>query len=151
MKPIDNTKVIDLNTKLDEKFKEERQEWNTKILELIRQLSDKSKLTDIQVTQLSYRQMLQEKLAEYRMFISQREEIFAKCKSERFREYTLNYDIKLSGTTIYDFVDSDYAPLIKTINLLKTEVGYLEQSVKTLDNLGFAVKNTIEIISQQIS
>ena len=66
MKPIDDEKINNINTTLEERFKEERTDWNNKIIELVESIKHTSKLSEAQVIQLSYRQMIQDKLAEYR-------------------------------------------------------------------------------------
>ena len=36
------------------------------------------------------------------------------------------------------------------VRIFTIQITYLEECVKTLDNLGFAIKNKIEIVSQQL-
>ena len=97
MKPIDDEKINQINITLEERFKEERSDWNSKIIELVESIKHTSKLSEAQVIQLSYRQMIQDKLAEYRILHEKRQEMFDKQTTDRFREYKLGYDIKLSG------------------------------------------------------
>ena len=78
MKPIDDDKINKTNVTLEERFKEERSEWNDKIISLIESIKHTSKLAEAQVVQLSYRQMVQDKLAEYRILHEKRQEMFAK-------------------------------------------------------------------------
>lgn len=150
MKPIDDDKINKTNNTLEERFKEERSEWNDKIITLIGSIKNTSKLAEAQVIQLSYRQMVQEKLAEYRILHEKRQEMFDKQNVERFREYKLSYDIKLSSAEIQAFVQSDCKALKLQIKMIQTQIAYFEESIKTLDNLGYAIKNKIEIMSNQL-
>ena len=150
MKPIDDDKINKTNATLEERFKEERTDWNDKIITLIESIKNTSKLAEAQVIQLSYRQMVQEKLAEYRILHEKRQEMFDKQNVERFREYKLSYDIKLSSAEIQAFVQSDCKALKLQIKMIQTQIVYFEESIKTLDNLGFAIKNKIEIMSHQL-
>lgn len=150
MKPIDDEKINKTNVTLEERFKEERIEWNNKIINLIESIKNTSKLAESQVIQLSYRQMIQEKLAEYRILQEKRQEMFDKQTTDRFREYKLGYDIKLSSAETQAFVQSDCKALKLQIKMIQTQIIYFEESIKTLDNLGFAIKNKIEIMSQQL-
>lgn len=150
MKPIDDDKINKTNVTLEERFKEERSEWNDKIITLIESIKNTSKLAESQVIQLSYRQMVQDKLAEYRILHEKRQEMFDKQMADRFREYKLSYDIKLSSSETQMFVQADCKALKLQIKMIHTQIIYFEESIKTLDNLGFAIKNKIEIMSNQL-
>lgn len=150
MKPIDDDKINKTNTTLEERFKDERTDWNDKIIKLIESIKYTQNLAEAQVTQLSYRQMLQDKLVEYRILHEKRQEMFDKQTVDRFREYKLSYDIKLSSSETQAFVQSDCRALKLQIKMIQTQIIYFEESIKTLDNLGFAIKNKIEIMSNQL-
>ena len=150
MKPIDDEKINNINTTLEERFKEERTDWNNKIIELVETIKHTSKLSEAQVIQLSYRQMIQDKLAEYRILHEKRQEMFDKQTVDRFREYKLGYDIKLSSSETQAFVQSDCKALKLQIKMIHTQIIYFEESIKTLDNIGYAIKNKIEIMSHQL-
>ena len=95
MKPIDDDKTNKTNVTLEERFKDERTDWNGKIIDLIESIKQTSKLAESQVIQLSYRQIIQDKLAEYRILHEKRQEMLDKQTVDRFRDYKLSYDIKL--------------------------------------------------------
>ena len=150
MKAIDDEKINKTNATLEERFKEERADWNEKIINLIGTIKFTDKLAEAQVIQLSYRQMIQEKLAEYRILHEKRQEMFDKQTTDRFREYKLSYDIKLSSSETQMFVQSDCKALKLQLKMIHTQIVYFEESIKTLDNLGYAIKNKIEIVSHQL-
>lgn len=150
MKPIDDDKINKTNVTLEERFKEERTEWNDKIIFLIESIKHTPKLAEAQVIQLSYRQVVQDKLAEYRILHEKRQEMLDKQSVDRFREYKLNYDIKLSSSETQAFVQSDCKALKLQIKMIHTQIVYFEECIKTLDNLGYAIKNRIEMISNQL-
>ena len=54
MKPIEDDKINKTNITLEERFKEERSDWNNKIIELVESIKHTSKLSEAQVIQLSY-------------------------------------------------------------------------------------------------
>lgn len=150
MKQIEDDKIIKTNITLEDRFKEERAEWNDKIVKLIESIKHTSKLSEAQVIQLSYRQIIQDKLAEYRILHEKRQEMFDKQTVDRFREYKLSYDIKLSSTETQAFVQSDCKALKLQIKMIHTQIIYFEETIKTLDNIGYAIKNKIEIMSHQL-
>ena len=94
--------------------------------------------------------MIQDKLAEYRILHEKRQEMFDKQTTDRFREYKLSYDIKLSGSETQAFVQSDCKALKLQLKMIHTQIIYFEESIKTLDNIGYAIKNKIEIVSNQL-
>ena len=113
-------------------------------------MKDNKKLSEAQVFQLSYRQQVQERLAVYRTLLEKKQENMDKQITARFREYTLNYDIKLSSSEKMAFVNTDVAALKLQVKMISVQISYFEECVKTLDNFGFAVRNKIEIVSQQL-
>ena len=150
MKPIEDDKINKTNVTLEERFKEERTDWNSKIISLIETIKHTSKLSESQVIQLSYRQMIQDKLAEYRILHEKRQEMLDKQTADRFREYKLSYDIKLSSSETQMFVQSDCKALKLQLKMIHTQIIYFEESIKTLDNIGYAIKNKIEIMRHQL-
>jgi hypothetical protein len=150
MKPLDDAKTIETNTKLETDMNTERDEWNEKVINLVSMLKDNKKLSEAQVFQLSYRQQVQERLVIYKNLLEKRQAIFDRQTVARYREYTVGYDVKLNSNEKDKFVGADYAPLKQQISMIRNQITYFEECVKTLDNFGFAVRNKIEIISQQI-
>ena len=150
MKPVDDKKIVEQNIKLEDEFKKEREEWKDKVIELINMMKDNKKLSEAQVFQLSYRQQVQEKLAAYRILVDKRQSMLETQMTSRFRDYCLNYDIKLSSSEKNSFVSADCVALKQQVNMIKAQIMYFEECVKTLDNFGFAVRNKLEILSQQL-
>ena len=150
MKPIDDDKTNKTNVTLEERFRDERTDWNGKIIDLIESIKQTSKLAESQVIQLSYRQIIQDKLAEYRILHEKRQEMLDKQTVDRFRDYKLSYDIKLSSSETQAFVQADCKALKLQIKMIHTQIIYFEESIKTLDNLGYAIKNKIEMMSNQL-
>ncbi len=150
MKQMDNSKILEQNAKLEEELSKERTEWKDKVLELINMMSDNKKLSEAQIYQLSYRQQVQEKLANYRILLEKRQSVLETQMTNRFRDYSLNYDIKLNSAEKNAFVNADCNVLRQQVNMMKAQILYFEECVKTLDNFGFAVRNKLEILSQQL-
>ncbi len=150
MKQMDNSKILEQNAKLEEELSKERAEWKDKVLELINMMSDNKKLSEAQIYQLSYRQQVQEKLANYRILLEKRQSVLETQMTNRFRDYSLNYDIKLNSAEKNSFVNADCNVLRQQVNMMKAQILYFEECVKTLDNFGFAVRNKLEILSQQL-
>lgn len=150
MKQIDESKNQKINEELEERFSQERTDWNEKMFDVINSIKDNKKLTEAQVIQLSYRQIVQEKLAEYRILCDKRQESYDKLIQKRSDEYENQSARKLSAVDKKVYLAGDYASLNRQIKLISRQIMFLEETVKTLDNLGFAIKNKIEIVSNQL-
>lgn len=151
MKPMDDKKILEQNIKLEEELKKERNEWKDRVLELIMMLKDNKRLSEAQVYQLSYRHQVQERLATYRILVDKKQSDLEVQQTARFREYCVGYDLKLSGPEKNAFVSADTKALKQQVNMIKAQIAYFEECVKTLDNFGFAVRNKLEILSQQLT
>lgn len=150
MKSIDESKTQSVNEELEKRFTEERKDWNDKMFDVINFIKDTKKLTEAQVIQLSYRQMCMDKLTEYRILCDKRQENYDKLIQKRNAEYENASAVKLSAVDKKVYLAGDYASLNRQIKLISRQIAYFEETIKTLDNLGFAIKNRIEIISNQL-
>jgi hypothetical protein len=63
---------------------------------------------------------------------------------EKWLEY-YNYDYKLTDKMKEKFVEADIADDTQILELLLTQKSFIEGSIKTLDNMGFAIKNRLDI------
>lgn len=150
MKPIDDEKTISTNLELESRLKAEREQWNKDIISLIKSIDTTSKLSMAQVTQLSYRQIIQDKLVEYRILLERRTANFDKLCQSRAKEYATGSELKLTNSERHSFAEIDHSAAKLQVKMLESQIKYLEECVKTLDNLGYAIKNKIEILTQQL-
>lgn len=150
IKQIDTTQVDNINVQLEEKLKSERKEWNEKLENLIRSIGYNNKLSEAQVYQLSYRQIIIEQIASYKVLLEKKQENLDSQLCSRFRDYTLLYDIKLSSSEKNQFSQSDLKSYKLQVKLIETQIQYFQECIKTLDNLGFAIKNRITIVQEEI-
>lgn len=151
MKPFDDKKTIEVNEQLEIGLNKEREEWNGKVIELVNMMKDNKKLSEVQVFQLSYRQQVQERIAKYKILVEKKQGELDKQTVSRYRDYMLNYDIKLNDKEKSAFVSADCTTLKQQVNMMRIQINFFEECVKTLDNFGFAVRNKIEILSQQLA
>ena len=93
---------------------------------------------------LQTRQLLVEQL----MYIEikkkdQKKQIDLKWKDAWIRYY--NYDYKLTDKIREKFIEAELADDKMILSLLENQVDFYRESVKTLDNMGFAVRNRLAI------
>ena len=130
--------------KLDEYLGNQRLEWTEKIKGLTEDLKRGSNLEEVMSYTLSYRQIMVEQLASMSNRIrAQKSSVDQKYKQKWLEYY--NYDYKLTDKQREKFVEADLADDKHMLELLETQKSFIEGSVKTLDNMGFAIKNRLDI------
>lgn len=130
--------------KLDEYLDAQRTEWTLKIKQLAEDLKHGSNLEEVSAYTLSYRQIMVEQLASIGTKIRSQKSTCDRLYKQKWIEY-YNYDYKLTDKQKEKFLDADMADDKHMLELLETQKSFLEGSVKTLDNMGFAIKNRLDI------
>lgn len=130
--------------KLDEYLARQRVEWTEKIKELTEDLKKGTNLEHVSSYTLSYRQILVELLASMSNKIRGQKTAVDQKYKQKWLEY-YNYDYKLSDKQREKFVEADISDDKHMLELLETQKSFIEASVKTLDNMGFAIKNRLDM------
>lgn len=132
--------------KVDAYLNEQRQEWTTKIRELAKCFKSIDKLNDAMVEIPSYRQILVEQIAQLNIKIKQQQAKLSKTYKSKFVSY-YEYDYKLTDKQKESFIKADMSEESMILNLLETQMEFMRESVKTLDNMSWAVRNKLQINS----
>lgn len=130
--------------KLDDFLGKQRLEWTQKIKELADNLKKGINLEEVSSYTLSYRQILVEHLASMSNRIRTQKSTVDRRYKEKWLEY-YNYDYKLTDKQKERFIDADIADEKHMLDLLNSQKSFLEGSIKTLDNMGFAIKNRLDM------
>ena len=138
------TDVKDKITQLDEYLIKQREDWTQKIKGLTEELKLGNNLESVSAFTLSYRQILVEHLATMGNRIKTQKSVVDRKYKDKWIEY-YSYDYKLTDKMREKFVDADIADDTNILELLVTQKGFFEGSIKTLDNMGFAIKNRLDI------
>jgi len=138
------TKAADKLIQLDEYLSTKRVEWTDKIKDLTVSLKRGEKLEEVSAYTLSYRQILIENLATMSSKIRGQKATLDKSYKLKWIEY-FNYDYKLSDKQREKFIDADLSDDRHIYDLLISQKNFIEGSIKTLDNMGFAIKNRLDI------
>ena len=138
------TDVKDKITQLDEYLIKQREDWTQKIKGLTEELKLGNNLESVSAYTLSYRQILVEHLATMGNRIKTQKSVVDKKYKDKWIEY-YSYDYKLTDKMREKFVDADIADDTNLLELLVTQKSFFEGSIKTLDNMGFAIKNRLDI------
>ena len=150
MKEIDESKTQTLNEELEKRFKQEREEWCEKITGVVKSLKDYKNIMETQVIQLSYRQMVVEKIIEYKTLCGKRQESYDKLIQKRNNVYDNQSARKLSAVDKKMSLTGDYASLNRQIKLIENQILFFEETIKTLDNMGYSIKNQLTILTNQL-
>lgn len=137
--------IKEANDELEIKLASDRHEWKDKITDIISKIRNVGELTECQIQMLSYRQILIDKSVEFKHTLYKRNSLYDRYFKAKYREYTMNYDIKLSGAEKVQFIKSDLSYLKIQIDMLQSHIDYYHECVRTLDNMAFAIKNRIKI------
>lgn len=129
---------------LDNYLSKQREEWTSKIKALTDDLKRGTNLEEVSAYTLSYRQILVEQLAIMGNRIKSQKATVDRRWKEKWIEY-YNYDYKLTDKMREKFVEADIADDTQILEFLNTQKSFIEGSVKTLDNMGFAIKNRLDI------
>lgn len=145
MEKYSDEQVSSANKELERRLSQDRVEWKEKITNLVSELREVRKLSESQVMMLSYRQMLLDKIGEFKNTVYKRKMSWDRYYKTKFRDYTLSYDIKLTGGERHQFISTDLAPLKLQINMLESHIEYYQECIRTLDNMAFAIRNRIRL------
>jgi hypothetical protein len=146
---FDDTQIKQANEELELRLTSDRTEWKTKINDLVLKIKNMNELSDCQVSMLSYRQILLDKVTDFKTMIYKRNATWERYYRAQYREYTLNYDVKLTSGEKHQFIKADLGSLRTQIDMLQSHVDYYQECIKTLDNLAFAIRNRIRLDDEQ--
>lgn len=130
--------------KLDEYLNNQRIEWTEKIKGLTEDLKRGNNLEEVSAYTLSYRQIMVDQLASLGGRIRTQKSVVDRKYKQKWIEY-YQYDYKLTDKQRERFLEADLADDKHMLELLETQKAFLEGSIKTLDNMGFAIKNRLDI------
>jgi hypothetical protein len=129
---------------IDQYLGNQRQEWTAKIRELAKAFKNIDDLNEAMVTIPSYRQIIIEQIAQLNIKIKQQERKISKVYKESFIKY-YEYDYKLTDKQKESFLKADMSDDSMILSLLETQMDFYKESVKTLDNMSWAVRNKLQL------
>jgi hypothetical protein len=137
--------VLDANDVIDQKLSLNRREWEKKITDVINDMRDMPNLTDVHVRMLSYRHQLVDQIADFQNKLSKVLYSYELKYKDRFLYYTTAYDVKLTSSEKEKFIRTDLGKTKIQIQKFEIHVDFYKDCIKTLDNLGFALKSRMKL------
>jgi hypothetical protein len=132
-------------TEIEDALEKERLDYSEKISDIIKMINKIDQIAEAQVLMLSYRHMLVDKIIKYRAAIYKKKSNDQNYRKMRYEYYKTQHDVRLDYREINQFIDSDMALRTRQTEILENHVNYFNQCIETLDKLGFAVKNRIQV------
>ena len=149
-KKYDDEQAKDKLAAIEQKLATERKEWKEKIHDLIKMIKGTSTLAEAQVFMLSYRQLFVEKITELRALHMKKQKSIDTFYKDQYREYTINYDIKLTPAEKNQFIKADLGNLRMQAELLENQMNFFQESIKTMDTMSFSINNRIKLAEAQL-
>ena len=146
-------KTSETNDKIEEFFNNKRLEWKTNIDPLFSLLKDnftierKDKIIEIQSLSLSYRQIINEEISLFLNKRSKEDVKIKKLKQEKFVFYATGFGLKTNLGEKSMLIDAHIAENERSLQLIDVHIDFLRSSSKSLESLGFAIKNIIELFN----
>ncbi len=131
--------------KIEDALQRERGEWNSTMASLIDAVMGVEGLAEAQVKMLSYRHIMTDKIAFYKNALNSRKSKDAVFKSIRQSHYETRTDRKFTDKRVADLVSADMSARSRKCAIIQTHIDYLAEAVQTLDKMGYAIRNRIEI------
>ena len=129
---------------LDQKLSAQRNEWSVTIRNLAQSLRNINTMEITIADVLSSRQTLVDQMAYINVKIKQQKKTIAARYREAYIRY-YNYDYKLGEKQKEKFLENDLADDNMILSHLENQMDWLRDSVKTLDNMGFAIRNRLSL------
>mgnify|MGYP000187139203 CR=1 FL=1 len=129
---------------LDSKLSEQRTEWSNRIKDLAQNLRHLNTLEITIADVLSSRQTLIDQIAYINVKIrEQKARLNSRYRDAYIRYY--EYDYKLGEKQKEKFIENDLESDNTILAHLENQLDFFKESVKTLDNMGFAIRNRLAL------
>ena len=150
MKQIDDSKVVTKTAELEKAFKDERDNWDNKVTELVSSIRYNDRFTEAMVLGLSYRQQIVDQITQYQQVSAKRRSNIDKLRVMRYREYMIEGDLKLSASEKNDAVNADLTAYTYQLSIIENQIEFLRETLKTLTDFQYTIKNKLEIIKEEL-
>ena len=140
IKNMSKDKILEL----DQKLSSQRQEWSSTIRSLAAGLKSLNGMEETIANVLSSRQTLVDQIAYINVKIKQQKTKISGRYREAYIRY-FEYDYKLGEKQKERFIENDLADDNMILSHLENQLEFLRDSVKTLDNMGFAIRNRLAL------
>ena len=129
---------------LDEKLSSQRAGWSKNIKDLASSLRNINAMEETISGVLSSRQTMVEQIAYLNTKVKEQKNNINSRWREAYIRY-FEYDYKLGEKQKERFIENDLVQEHTKLSLLENQLDFMKESVKTLDNMGFAITNRLAL------
>tara|TARA_B110000444_G_scaffold227910_1_gene233352 strand:+ start:450 stop:878 length:429 start_codon:yes stop_codon:yes gene_type:complete len=129
---------------LDERLSSQRTSWSKNIKDLAQALRDINAMESTISGVLSSRQTMVEQIAYLNTKVREQKNNINSRWRESYIKY-FEYDYKLGEKQKERFIENDLVQEHTKLSLLENQLDFMKESVKTLDNMGFAIRNRLAL------
>ena len=122
------------NEELAKRLAKDRYDWKEKISHLVSLLKEVRNLAECQVNMLSYRQILLDKITDFKTTKQKRQGAYDRYYKIKYREYSIDYDVKLTSGEKVAFIKADLSHLRTQMEMLQSHMDYYQQCLPPCDN-----------------
>jgi hypothetical protein len=120
--------------------------WSDIITKLSGKINCELKKTiELSAEATAYRQMLIDDKTQYFFKMYRDMPKLKKLRKTKFEWYSTKYPIKINGTEKGKLIDADCAYHEAKMDYLQNYVNFLSDSIKTVDNVIYSVKNKVDL------
>ena len=136
-------------TLLEEQLELEQDNWNKLIGGLAFKLKGDIKyLYEVDADITSYKQLITADIRKYSSVIYKENKVLKGLIKSRFEWYSTKYQISLkSSGDKMKLIESDVADIQYKIDILDNHIDYLKSSGDNLKQMGYSIKNRIELLN----
>lgn len=132
-------------TKISEKFQTRRSEVSEEIYSSIEKLTNIKSLKEVQVSMLSLRQRLLEDNHTLLENITTLRKKYRKEKAQALEDLSKNLQLRYQPTEKNVIIDGRTSLTKEYLELFENQSSFFIDSIKTVDNVIFGIKNRIDI------
>jgi len=130
--------------KLETELQKQRSSWGITISDMVKQLKNIDDLVDAQIIMLSQRQVLVDILTKFRIRSSKLTALYDKEYKRIYQTY-FNYDYILNHKEKDAMTVADLNLYTRQLGLLESQSNFFQESIKTIDQMAWAIKNRIKV------
>ncbi len=130
---------------LSQSFAKERLEWKNTILRMAGKIKDMHQITDLQVDLYSNRQLCLEHSHYLQSLLAKVNKGYKKSVGSKVNDYKNNHDIKFKMGEANLLVEASTADIKENIDLIQSQINYMQETIKTIDNIIYGIKYRIQI------
>lgn len=127
------------------RFKNERDEWTTRINGMSARLKDIYEIADLQTDLYSYRQVAVDYTHTLMTHLTKINRIFRERKIERWEHYTRNYDLRMDKDPKELHIYVDIADVVERKDFIQTHLEFFRETIRTIDSMCYGIKHRLAL------